>query len=354
MPPSRHSPYRWEDPEVLLAPVLALPVSMRSPCPSPRQPDGSISIRLLLGHVTYHHALLILYSPWSNLHTGGILSGFTLAGNICSSAPVTRAIVEVNRLLPRPSTSSPLENRAYPMASNIQTLGLEGLHHEMYGIAEQIKIMNEINALLIQRLATNNRHEYLKIEKLAYALLSPPESFIITFKHILLDYFAKDARMVAYLNKVKTISAKIQNFKIRQIPREENKKANALINLASAFDFIADRSIPLEFLPNQSIDISKVVCQAKSGPTWMDDIITYLRYGTLTSDKLQARQIQYRVARFCPIQGVLYKRSFSGPLLRYLIPEEADYVIREIHEGICENHSQARSLVRKAICQGYF
>ncbi|GFS42075.1 hypothetical protein Acr_00g0077930 [Actinidia rufa] len=47
------------------------------------------------------------------------------------------------------------------------------------------------------------------------------------------DYLAKDTRMVAYLDEVKTMSRKIKDFKICQIPREEDKKADALTNLAS-------------------------------------------------------------------------------------------------------------------------
>ena len=42
------------------------------------------------------------------------------------------------------------------MANNSQALDLEGIHREMHGIAEQIRIMNEINARLVQHLATNN------------------------------------------------------------------------------------------------------------------------------------------------------------------------------------------------------
>ena len=61
-----------------------------------------------------------------------------------------------NRLLPKPSTSNPLDSRAHPMANTNQALDLEGIHHEMHGITEQIRIMNEINARLIQHLATNN------------------------------------------------------------------------------------------------------------------------------------------------------------------------------------------------------
>ena len=66
--------------------------------------------------------------------------------------------------------------------------------------------------------------------------------------------------MVAYLDEVKTISMKINDFKICQIPKEENKKADTLANLASAFDFTLDRSFLMEFFPNPSIDVAKNVC----------------------------------------------------------------------------------------------
>ena len=63
--------------------------------------------------------------------------------------------------------------------------------------------------------------------------------------------------MVSYLEEVKVLSEKIRDFKIFQIPQEENRKADALANLVSAFDFISDKSIPLEFLPNPSIEMPK-------------------------------------------------------------------------------------------------
>ena len=42
------------------------------------------------------------------------------------------------------------------MGNTNQALDLEGLHREMHGIAEQIRIMNENNIRLIQHLAMNN------------------------------------------------------------------------------------------------------------------------------------------------------------------------------------------------------
>ncbi|GFY86076.1 hypothetical protein Acr_04g0008140 [Actinidia rufa] len=61
-----------------------------------------------------------------------------------------------SRNLPRPSASSPLDNRAPPMANASQVPDLEGLHHEIHGMAEQMRVMNENNARFIQLLAAAN------------------------------------------------------------------------------------------------------------------------------------------------------------------------------------------------------
>ena len=53
-------------------------------------------------------------------------------------------------------------------------------------------------------------------------------------------------------------------------------------------------------------------------------------------------------------KGVLYRRGFLRPYLWCLNREEVDYVMREVHEGICGNHSGAQSLVHKLIRAGYY
>ena len=88
--------------------------------------------------------------------------------------------------------------------------------------------------------------------------------------------------MVAYLDEVKTMLGKIKDFRICQISREKTmlsmkSKAEVRLAKASAFDFISNRSIPLEFLTNPSTEVAKSVCQTEIGPTWMDDIIAISR-----------------------------------------------------------------------------
>ncbi|PSS08082.1 Sarcolemmal membrane-associated protein [Actinidia chinensis var. chinensis] len=61
-----------------------------------------------------------------------------------------------SRYLPRPSASSPPNNKAPPMANTSQAPDLEGLHREIHCMAEQMRILNENNARLVQLLATAN------------------------------------------------------------------------------------------------------------------------------------------------------------------------------------------------------
>ena len=66
-------------------------------------------------------------------------------------------------------------------------------------------------------------------------------------------------------------------------------------------------------------------------------LVSYLRNGMLPDGKDAARKLKVQASRFALIKDVLYKRGFSRPYLRCLDPEEADYVMREVHKGICEN-----------------
>ena len=87
---------------------------------------------------------------------------------------------------------------------------------------------------------------------------------------------------------------------------------------------------------------------------WTTTIVLYLKGGVLPEEKEAARKSKVLATRFFLIKDVLYKRGFSCPYLRCLGNEEADYVMREVYEGICENHSGSRSLVHKLVRAGYY
>ena len=86
----------------------------------------------------------------------------------------------------------------------------------------------------------------------------------------------------------------------------------------------------------------------------MDPIWDYLVDGTLLSDPKEASKLRTRSARFTIHRGTLYKRGFSTPIIKCIGKEDANYILREVHEVICGNHIGAQTLAGKTLRQGYY
>ena len=86
----------------------------------------------------------------------------------------------------------------------------------------------------------------------------------------------------------------------------------------------------------------------------MDPIWDYLIEGLLPNDPKEASNLRTRSARFTIHRGSLYKRGFFTPILKCIAGKDDDYVLREVHEGVCGNHIGARALAGKALRQGYY
>ena len=166
------------------------------------------------------------------------------------------------------------------------------------------------------------------------------------------DYECKGERMKRYLDQVR---ARVDDLeaKIIQIPREENEHANCLAKTASAENMITPDNV-LSFVQLSPLIDSGNMQEIGSESTWTTPLVSYLKNEVLPDGKEAARKLKVQVVRFVLIKDVLYKRGFSRPYLRCLCQEKADYVMREVHEGICGNHSGARSLVHKLVRVGYY
>ena len=86
----------------------------------------------------------------------------------------------------------------------------------------------------------------------------------------------------------------------------------------------------------------------------MDPIRLYIATGELPDDKNIARKVQIQSVRFSIVDEQLYKRSLGGPYLKCLTPEQGQYVLAELHEGICGNHPGGRTLAHRAHTRGYY
>nr|GFB00030.1 reverse transcriptase domain-containing protein [Tanacetum cinerariifolium] len=131
-----------------------------------------------------------------------------------------------------------------------------------------------------------------------------------------------------------------------QVPRSRNKKADALSKIASTSFAHLSKQVLVEVLETKSITGKEVTAVIEEeGPTWMTELVNYLKEGILPGDEKEARKLRLKARQYELIEGVLYKRSFLTPWLKCMGPLQAEYVMKEIHEGSCSMHAGPRSIV---------
>nr|GEX90785.1 reverse transcriptase domain-containing protein [Tanacetum cinerariifolium] len=165
----------------------------------------------------------------------------------------------------------------------------------------------------------------------------------------------REDNMIKYLEIAKGLVSGLKTFSISQVPRSKNKKADALSKIASTSFVHLSKQVLVEVLETKSITGKEVTAIIEEeGPTWMTKLVNYLKEGTLPEDEKEARKIRLKARQYELMEGILYKRSFLTPWLRCVGPLQAEYVMKEIHEGSCSMHAGPRSVVAKAIRLGYF
>ncbi|GJW79915.1 reverse transcriptase domain-containing protein [Tanacetum coccineum] len=220
--------------------------------------------------------------------------------------------------------------------------------------------------------ATNNEAEYealivgLRIaEQMGAKNLQANVDSRLVANQVNGTYVAKEADMVRYLKKVKAMTGGFKAFTIKQIPRSENKKAYALSKIASTSFAHLSKQVLVEELKEKSISKVEVLTVVEEeGDTWMTPIYKYLAEETLPADMKKARAIKSKSWRFAVINGILYKKSFLGPWLRFGLPREIisdngkqfrDDPFKDWCEKLCINqhfasvkHPQTNGLVERA------
>ena len=131
-------------------------------------------------------------------------------------------------------------------------------------------------------------------------------------------------------------------------------QADAVAGVAATFPIKESMLLPIYIQANPSIAESHVCSIDNEDQNWTVDIKAYLRAGTLPKDPKHAHKIRVQSACFTLMGNDLYRRSFGGPYLRCLTQPKIQYVLSELHEGICGNHSGGQTLAHRAHSQGYY
>ncbi|GAV71092.1 RVT_3 domain-containing protein, partial [Cephalotus follicularis] len=169
------------------------------------------------------------------------------------------------------------------------------------------------------------------------------------------EYEAREDSMAKYLSYFQSLKLAFEVLRVFKIPRAENARADQLSKLATAEELEKNQTVLVDYLDRpiiSEVDVTDI--DLPQEPNWMTSFINWIRNGILPDDPTEARKLVYRAKRFQLHDEILYKRSFSFPWLRCLTPLEVDYGLREVHEGICDNHTGGRTLSHKLLRQGCY
>ena len=149
------------------------------------------------------------------------------------------------------------------------------------------------------------------------------------------EFESKEPRMAKYASLVKQKLSILTAWKLKHVSRDSNERADALATVATSLPIKETIYLPIYYQPGSSILHTQVSQVEESPPSWIDPIRLYIATGELQDDRSMAHKIQIQSARFSLVDGQLYKRSLGGPYLKCLTPEQGQYVLAELHEGIC-------------------
>ncbi|KAA0048376.1 uncharacterized protein E6C27_scaffold264G00950 [Cucumis melo var. makuwa] len=176
------------------------------------------------------------------------------------------------------------------------------------------------------------------------------------------QYEVKHQDLKPYFSYARRLMDRFDSIILEHIPRSENKKADALANLATALTVSED--IPINIFLCQKWIVPSIESQYEEADVisvyaideedWRQPIIDYLKHGKLPTNPRHRAEIRRRAARFIYYKDTLYRRSYEGLLLRCLGKEESTKALEEAHSGICGAHQSGPKLQYQLKRMGYY
>ncbi|XP_071686854.1 uncharacterized protein [Rutidosis leptorrhynchoides] len=169
------------------------------------------------------------------------------------------------------------------------------------------------------------------------------------------SFDAHDPSMQRYLKLLQEPAVRFEHFELAQVPRSQNKKADALSKLAALTFSHFQKQVWVEELPSKSIDNDLMVASVEEEhPNWMEPILQYIRNNVLSNDKREARLVRERAPMYIIQNDILYCKSYCGLMMLCVGPIEGEMIVDEVHNGSCALHSGYKTIAAKIMWMGYF
>jgi ribonuclease HI len=178
------------------------------------------------------------------------------------------------------------------------------------------------------------------------------------------QYSAKDPALMQYLTAVRSLERQFKGFTLQHVGRAKNEEADALAKAASRgkalpsdvfYHVIGTPAVcnPEGLQITNDIEGHHIVNLIMTKDWWA--LITLFLQGYYhPNDVNEAKRLKHRSRDFIIIEGQLYKKGVSQPMLKCVTETEGIQILREVHSGTCGSHSGPRALAAKVIRQGFY
>jgi ribonuclease HI len=178
------------------------------------------------------------------------------------------------------------------------------------------------------------------------------------------EYSAKDPALMQYLAAVRSLERQFKGFTLQHVDRTRNEEADALAKAAARgealpsdvfYHVIGTPAVHnLEGLQiTNDVEGHRIVNLIMT-EDWWAPITLFLHGYYHRSDVNEAKRLKHRSRDFALIEGQLYKKGVSQPMLKCVTKIEGIQILREVHNGTCGSHSGPRALAAKVIHQGFY
>jgi ribonuclease HI len=174
------------------------------------------------------------------------------------------------------------------------------------------------------------------------------------------EYLAKDPALMQYLTTVRILEKQFKGFTLQHVDRAKNEEADMLAKAAAKGDTLPSDVFGTPVVRNpEGLQITN---DAEGHHTvnlimtedWRAPITLYLQGHYHPSDVNEAKCLKHRSRDVALVEGQLYKKGISQPMLKCVIETEGIQILREVHNGTCGSHSGPRVLTAKVIHQGFY
>jgi ribonuclease HI len=178
------------------------------------------------------------------------------------------------------------------------------------------------------------------------------------------EYLAKDPVLMQYLTAVHSLERQFKGFTLQHVDRAKNEEADALAKAAARgedlpsdvfYHIIGTPTVrTLEGLQITNDTEGHRIVNLIMTEDWRAPITLFLQGYYHPNDVNEAKRLKHQSWDFAIIEGQLYKKGVSQPMLKCVTETEGIQILCKVHNRTCGSHSRPRALAAKVIHQGFY